>query len=362
MKIRELTHTFLLIVLTTTAQLNAQNFRKYQIKSGHLEYLLSGLTTGTKSIWFDNYGAKYREEVNSVMAVETLGKSREVITSSLSINDGEYYYNIDLMTMKGTKIANKAYPNMANLTIEVSDKNAEELGTKAINDLGGTIKKGSATYLNRLCDETTLKGVTTYTYKGILIKTIAPLANTSSSVEATLFDENIAIPTSKFNPPAEADIEDLSTTVSDLLEIESPESTNIAYPSKLTFESFKTETKRLQNTLGYGVAMSSASDGNYSSIATKNMKESIAFIASSLLSNSNWRDIFSDSNFTFFTSGNYAMGYAQIADEDEENETIIEASSLLIEVMEKDALIQIVINPSKTKEEMAEIFFKLDFK
>ena len=39
--------------------------KKYAIKSGHIEYELTGSTTGTKTVWWDNYGDKLFEETKS---------------------------------------------------------------------------------------------------------------------------------------------------------------------------------------------------------------------------------------------------------------------------------------------------------
>lgn len=74
--------TRLLLLLTAffTVGLFAQQHGKYFfVKSGHIEYALGGNTTGTKSVWFDNYGMLISD-------VSTLGVSYTETATSFDTN------------------------------------------------------------------------------------------------------------------------------------------------------------------------------------------------------------------------------------------------------------------------------------
>lgn len=42
--------------IIATAQSTYEYQKRFQVQSGHVEYKLSGLTVGTKSLWWDDYG------------------------------------------------------------------------------------------------------------------------------------------------------------------------------------------------------------------------------------------------------------------------------------------------------------------
>ena len=53
------------------AQAKAQ---RYAVKSGYIEYKLGGNTSGTKKVWWDDWGNKTRTEEKSTSETVILGK------------------------------------------------------------------------------------------------------------------------------------------------------------------------------------------------------------------------------------------------------------------------------------------------
>lgn len=179
-----------------------------------MKYELSGMTTGTKSIWRDYFGSKYRKEINSNQTVKT-GKRTEVVKNhSLSISDGTYYYNVNMVTMEGTKIHKNAIPDFSLLDSGLIDGEMEQLGMGLLGALGGKVDKKSELVLGRTCDVTKSMGATVYVYKGVALRSYASLMGHEEREEAVSFEEDIRVDASKFTPPSNASIEDVSAEVS----------------------------------------------------------------------------------------------------------------------------------------------------
>ncbi len=54
----------------------------YGVKSGYVEYKLTGYEQGTKKLWFDDYGKYIREEFDTVITMELLGQVTKEIRRS----------------------------------------------------------------------------------------------------------------------------------------------------------------------------------------------------------------------------------------------------------------------------------------
>ena len=72
---------------------NSVDFQKrYGIKSGVIEYLITGSQEGTKTLYFDNWGMRQAEYTRSVLSFGGFTKSLNLV----SIIDGEYQYMINI--------------------------------------------------------------------------------------------------------------------------------------------------------------------------------------------------------------------------------------------------------------------------
>ena len=71
---------------------NSQNKAdQYLIKSGYIEYELTGSTKGTKKIWWDEYGDKERIETKSSSEVKIFGMVQKDEEHSIHITNGDKY-------------------------------------------------------------------------------------------------------------------------------------------------------------------------------------------------------------------------------------------------------------------------------
>ncbi|MGD9493040.1 MAG: hypothetical protein AB7V36_06780 [Bacteroidales bacterium] len=352
---------FILGVITAQNSYNYQ--KRFQVKSGHVEYTLSGMETGTKTIWWDNFGNNYREEINSSQTVKTLKGTEEVKNQSLSIFDGNYYYSINAETMQGTKVHKDAVPDFSILGSGLNDGEMEQLAEGLLQGMNGKTEKQSETVLGYTCDVTTAMGATVYSYKGVTLKSYVKIGSNENTEQATVFEENITVSASKFAPPANAFIEDISAeTVGFAIDnYESEEEQGLLYPSGIAFEEFRNESECVRRKLGYSLAMHDASGGEYSSMWTQESKNTIWILVNSLQNYNNWRDDFAGDNIEYFVHNGNQMAFQKENIYDEESKTFTAASTLFVELKLKDAFFRIMSTPQISKEKLLEIFDQFVF-
>ncbi len=355
--------SFLSIMGLVNAQPTYNYQKRFQVKSGHVEYRLSGNTTGTKSLWWDNYGERYREEINTEEIVKSGRRIETVVNNSLSVFDGTYYYNVNMATMSGTKLHKNAIPDFSILGSGLNDGEMEQLGEGLLGAFGGKVEKKSETVLGRSCDVTTAMGATVHSYKGVTLKSLTIMKSVEEREEALSFEENITVTATLFMPPANASIEDVSADVSGDEEFyeESEDEEELLSPSGIEFEKFRYESERVRRAMGYSFAMHDASGGEYSSMWMKHPKNTVWILVNSLQNYATWREDFADDGIEYFTDNNRRMAYRSDNFYDEETGTSTPGSILLVEVKEKDAFIRITCSPQKTKEELINIFKLFNF-
>lgn len=337
--------------------------KRFQVKSGHVEYKLSGMITGTKSLWWDDFGEKYREESNTNETVKTLRGSEVVKNHSLSISDGTYYYNVNMATMQGTKLHKNAVPDFSILGSGMNDSEMEQLGEGLLKGFGGNVDKKSESVLGRTCDVTQLMGATVHVYKGVTLRSYVKIKSYENREEALSFKENLSISSSKFTPPTNAVIEDVSADVSgnENFNKEMEEEQGLLFPAGITFDTFRNESERVRRKLGYTFALHDASGGEYSAMWMKDKENTAWILANSLKSYANWREDFADDGIEYFTHNGNRMAFRTDTMYDEETTTSTPASMLLVELKTKDAFIRITVTPQETKEQLIDIFNQFKF-
>lgn len=359
-----ITTLLLLFSISLFAQKGYDLQKRFQVKSGHVVYELTGTVTGSKEIWFDDFGKKYREEVNSEEVVKTRKKSEIVKNHSLNISDGTYYYTVNLFTNEGTKMHKDAVPDFSILGSGMNDGEMEKLGEGLMNMFGGKVEKKSEQVLGRTCDVAKIAGATVWSYKGVPLKSTAKIRSVLMNETAVEFGENIKVSASMFTPPSDAKIEDVSAQMSGNedfnAELEEEEEQGLMFPSGVSKEQFKTESERVRRELGYSFAMHDASSGQYSCLATKDESHMFAMSAFSLKNYSGWEEMYAETGFSYFTLNGKRMGYRQSSEKDEDGK-ITQSSSLFVEYKGKDMLLQITVIPAVSKEEMIKIFSKIKF-
>jgi hypothetical protein len=197
-------HIFLtLLLFTSTFLLSAQEQGKYFfVKSGYIEYQLTGNSSGKKIIWFDNYGMKMSTLTESATTISILGIKKTTKESNLEIRNGNDIWKIDLLTKKGSKM-NIEYASKIgkDLTQNRSDAELLAMERNVIEEFGAKIE-GYETLLGHKCLVFKLGSSKFWQYKGIPLRSeVSALGLAKVNEIAIELKENISVPAEKFKLP-----------------------------------------------------------------------------------------------------------------------------------------------------------------
>ncbi len=170
----------------------------YGFKSGHIEYELTGNTTGTKTIWWDNYGAQSFTETNSVTRIEMFGIANETKIHSISVIDNDSYWTADLITKTGEKGSLSALiGDMAFEYENFGEDELEEAADKLLEDFDGE-RLGTEMFLGCDCEVISVWGNKSWICKGVILKSEVETMGVKANETAIRFETNIGVPASVF--------------------------------------------------------------------------------------------------------------------------------------------------------------------
>lgn len=185
------------LLLITSIATNAQITKNiYGFKSGHVEYELTGNTTGTKSLWWDDYGAKSCTETNSVTVIEMFGIKNETKMHTVSVINVDTYWFANLNAKTGQEGSLSSMLGYTEVN-EMNDADKEQFANQLIDSLGGE-RKGTERVLGCDCEVIKLLGSTGWNCKGVVLKSQVETLGVYANEIAISFDKNISIPSSKF--------------------------------------------------------------------------------------------------------------------------------------------------------------------
>lgn len=197
-----------IITLITNAQVNQAN--QFVIKSGYVEYELTGSVTGTKKFWWDNYGDKTRNETESTSIIQFFGTTTKEEQHTITITDENTIYTQDIIKGTAYKSSNDEYEEIANeMTEDMTDAEIEQLGEDILASLGGE-RLGTEKVIGKECEVIKVMMAKVWIYKGIPLKSIAKVMKIETNETAVKFDENISIPSSTFAPDKGVEFQDVS--------------------------------------------------------------------------------------------------------------------------------------------------------
>ena len=182
----------LIILLFITSILSAQKFRRYDFKSGKVEYALSGAAKGTQTMFFDNYGMK--EAKFADMTIVMMGMKQK--KNTLTIIDGKDTYVINWESGTAVKMKTPLY----NMFPKGTDlKNA---GEKLMRNMGAE-KTGTGTVLGKECNIWEIKkaGTKLWIWKSIPLKVEVKMMGIEMNQEATSVETDVNVPAGKFEIP-----------------------------------------------------------------------------------------------------------------------------------------------------------------
>jgi hypothetical protein len=169
--------------------------KRYGVKSGIIEYELSGSQEGTKTLYFDDWGMRQAEYTRSVLTVSGFSKSINII----NIIDGEYQYMINADHNSGTKTRNPIIKAIEELKDQVG---YNEFGEQVLLKMGAE-KVGKENFLGKDCDIYAIgnTGTKLWVWEWITLKSETKSGGLDISLTAKKIDVGASIPSNKFALP-----------------------------------------------------------------------------------------------------------------------------------------------------------------
>lgn len=186
-----------LLVVFASANLAADGFsqdlRRYKIRSGIIEYKMSGMQTGTETIYFDRWGMREAKYTQTEIKVGTIS----VKQNQLTLLDGEWTYGVDLDKKTGTKMPTPLMKELAGAA-KREGKDATEIGEDMLTRMGGR-KIGTETLLGKTCEVWEIKNMNakSWIWQGVTLKTEVNMMGKVTTTEAVRLQDNVNIPEEK---------------------------------------------------------------------------------------------------------------------------------------------------------------------
>jgi len=172
------------------------NFQKrYGIRSGVIEYVISGSQEGTKTLYFDSWGMRQAEYTRSILSVGGFTKSLNIV----NIIDGEYQYMINMDQNSGTKTRNPVLKAIEQLK---NQKGFNEFGEQMLLSMGAN-KIGSENFLGKDCDVYEMKntGTKLWIWEWLTLKSETKSGGININLTATRINEGSSVSSEKFKIP-----------------------------------------------------------------------------------------------------------------------------------------------------------------
>ena len=169
--------------------------KRYGIKSGVIEYIITGSQEGTKTLYFDSWGMRQAEYTRSVLSVGGFTKPLNLA----NIIDGEFQYMINIDQNSGTKTRNPILKSIEQLK---DQKGFNEFGEQMLLSMGAN-KIGSETFLGKDCDIYEMKntGTKLWVWEWITLKSETRSGGLEINLVATRINEGGSVPKEKFKIP-----------------------------------------------------------------------------------------------------------------------------------------------------------------
>lgn len=348
------------IILCFSLQIMAQSqAKRFAIKSGRMVMELSGSTTGTKTIYFDDYGDKFHEHEKSVTEVKMFGMTDRTKVDKITIMNGEKFWTID--NIEGDNMeGNLPYYKSSHQMVEnMSEAEQKKMADDILKSMGGQ-KLGTEEVLGYKCEKMSVMGATTWIYKGIALKSEANVMGVVSNEVAIEFEKNPSLSDDIFEAPEGKEFENLEELqqaafggmdMSMNMEEEEYEDDDIV-PVTYPFDKFQKVINGF-NPEGYTRAMVMQQDGQHVAMYMQGFGNILSVMATS---DENLVEEEEDFNqFESFRHDGKTMRFGDLTADG----TV--GKALIIPFEEHDMYILLLAAPGKSKEAMLDMADELDF-
>ncbi len=194
---------FFILMLTVLYSITiGQDFKRYQFKSGKVVYKMSGIQTGTETLYFDDYGRKEVHFNKSV--IDMMGVKQK--SNTQTIMEGKYIYTIDLEKNTGQKMENPLYEMFSD------EDDLQKVGEDIMKKMGGK-KVGTETLNGKECEiwEVQKMGGKIWVWNSLAIRTVVNMMGMNITQEAESIETDINVSPDLFRIPKGIEIKDIGT-------------------------------------------------------------------------------------------------------------------------------------------------------
>ncbi|MEW6518836.1 MAG: hypothetical protein AB1461_05435 [Thermodesulfobacteriota bacterium] len=200
---------FSLILCTSASAATHPWDMKLPFQAATIQYSISGLETGTETLYIRDYGkerASHRKSTTKMMMMST-------VTDQIEITNPDWVYTIDLQAGTGTRVTNplkfmiEEYNRLSSAEKEMVNKNVQEMGASFMQGMQGSVQQNAGNILGYSCDRASVAGTTSYSIHGtdIALKSEGNMMGMHFSTVATGITEG-SVPGDVFAPPAGIEI------------------------------------------------------------------------------------------------------------------------------------------------------------
>ena len=352
----------LLFIAFLTIQVQAQNkVKQYAVKSGKVVLKLSGSSTGTRTIYFKDYGNMHYEHEKSVTVVKILGITDRSETDRITIINRNQMWTIDNITNKNTKGEVPFYNSTREMFEDMTEAEQKKFADDFINSLGGE-RVGTERVFGKTCEKIRVMGSNIWLYKGISFKMESSILGINIKEEVIEFNENASISNSQFNAPGNLHYTNLPTSNGNFSAMESFDAgddnsysgDDDVFPVKYPFAKFQNAMNNFKPS-GYTRTMVMSQDGQHMGVYTKGMSNIISVIASSEKN----MEMAQEEDFRNFQTFKYKGKTLRYGDMDQEGG--MGGKALIIPYKNHEMYIIILSVPSRDKSGMLSLADKLRF-
>jgi len=183
------------ILFPTFLSAQDKNYKRYNKRSGIIEYKVSGSQNGTEILYFDNFGV--REAKYTDLTIDMFGMKQE--TKQIVFLDGYMQYTVNPDDNTGSKTEDSMLKQMVESS---NDQDWGEAGMKMFISMGG-VKTGEEKFMGKTCEIWKMEsmGTTVWIWNFIPLKTIVDMMGMKISYEAIRFAFDVSIPENKIAVP-----------------------------------------------------------------------------------------------------------------------------------------------------------------
>jgi len=195
--------------LVAVTSLYANNLKIYEVKSGKVEYSISGggsmggmmqtSIKGKKRLIFDDYGSKSLTEEVKVTKQTVSGHTTTDKLHKMQYLNGAIIYDVDFSAKQIMRMQNPAM-GMMGMMMGGTQKSMTQVGVDMMKQMGGR-KIGTDTILGYTCDVWEVMGTKQCLYKGVALKVESNVMGMKNVEVATKASFDIGISDKDFELP-----------------------------------------------------------------------------------------------------------------------------------------------------------------